>query len=189
MDFTPNYPIETERLRLRPFSRGDVDAVFAYRQRPDVARYLMDEPMTRETCTEAVQFRVSQFAFSAESDKIFLAVERRDDGVMLGEVSLVLRDRPARQAELGYIFNPDVHGAGYATEAAGRLLELGFEGAGLHRIFARCAAANARSWRLMERLGMRREAEFREHALVKGGWDHELIYALLEEEWRDRKRA
>ncbi|RYH01775.1 MAG: hypothetical protein EON57_10220, partial [Alphaproteobacteria bacterium] len=46
MTFEPRYPIETERLRLRPFNRGDVDAVFAYRKREDVARHLFDGPMT-----------------------------------------------------------------------------------------------------------------------------------------------
>ena len=53
--FMPDYPIETERLRLRPFTRGDVDAVFSYRSREDVCRYLFDEPMSRETCAEAVR--------------------------------------------------------------------------------------------------------------------------------------
>ena len=52
MLYSPQYPIETERLRLRPFSRGDVDAVFAYRKREDVAQHLFDGPMTHETATE-----------------------------------------------------------------------------------------------------------------------------------------
>lgn len=188
MAFTPELPIETERLRLRPFSRGDVDAVFAYRQREDVARYLFDEPMSREACAEAVQLRTGQTAWQNEGDKILLAVERKADHAMLGEISLIWRSEPARQGELGYIFHPDHHGKGYATEAALALMRVGFEAAGLHRIYARCDARNAASYRLMERLGMRREAHFREHLLVKGTWDEELIYALLEGEWADRER-
>jgi RimJ/RimL family protein N-acetyltransferase len=183
MAYAPGYPIETERLILRPFTRGDVDAVFAYRQRDDVARYLFDEPMSRESCAEAVQGRTTQTEFEEEGDKIFLAVERRQDLAMIGEVSLILRNEVARQAEIGYIFNPDYHGHGYATEAANALLEMGFADAGLHRIYARCDARNEASWHLMERLGMRREAHFREHVLVKGVWDEELIYAMLEDEW------
>lgn len=187
MPFQPDYPIETERLRLRPFTRGDVDAVFAYRRREDVARFLFDEPMTRESCAEAVQARVGQTAFDDEGDKIFLAVERRDDLAMIGEVSLILRSTEARQAELGYIFHPDFHGFGYATEAGEALLRLGFEGAGMHRIYARCDVHNSASARVMERLGMRREAHFREHMRVKGAWDEELIYAMLEDEWQARR--
>lgn len=187
MIFQPEYPIETERLLLRPFTRGDVDAVFAYRQRDDVARFLFDEPMSRESCAEAVQARVGQTGFEKEGDKIFLAVERRDDRAMIGEVSLILRSAGARQAELGYIFHPEFHGYGYATEAGDAVLRLGFAGAGMHRIYAQCDARNTASARVMERLGMRREAHFREHALVKGVWDEELIYAILEDEWRARR--
>jgi len=188
MAFEPRYPIETERLRLRPFNRGDADAVFAYRKREDVARYLFDGPMTYETATEVVRLRAGQSTLASEGDKIFLAVELREPHVMIGEVSLIWRDAANRQGEIGYIFNPAHHGNGYATEAARALLELGFEGLGLHRIHARCAAANTASWRVMERLGMRREAHFREHIFVKGAWDEELIYAILEHEWRARYR-
>lgn len=187
MAYAPHYPIETDRLSLRPFTRGDVDAVFAYRQRDDVARYLFDEPMSRESCAEAVQARTTQTEFEEEGDKIFLAVERKEDLAMIGEVSLILRNEVARQAEIGYIFNPAFHGHGYATEAARALLQMGFAGAGLHRIYARCDARNEASWHLMERLGMRREAHFREHVLVKGVWDEELIYAMLEDEWAARQ--
>lgn len=184
MVFQPDYPIETERLRLRPFTRGDVDAVFAYRRREDVSRFLLDEPMSRESCAEAVQARVGQASLDKEGDKIFLAVERREDLAMIGELSLILRNEEARQAELGYIFHPDFHGFGYATEAGRAVLALGFDGAGLHRIYARCDARNLASARVMERLGMRLEAHFREHALFKGAWDEELVYAMLEQEWR-----
>jgi len=186
MAFVPTYPIETSRLRLRPFTRGDVDAVFAYRQREDVARFLFDEPMSRESCAEAVQARVGQIGFEKEGDKILLAVERKEDLAMVGEVSLILRSLESRQAELGYIVHPDFHGLGYATEAGRALLALGFDGAGMHRIYARCDARNSASAKVMERLSMRREAHFREHALVKGDWDEELIYAMLEGEWRAR---
>jgi RimJ/RimL family protein N-acetyltransferase len=186
MAFVPELPIETERLNLRAFSRGDVDAVFAYRQRDDVARFLFDEPMSRETCAEAVQARTVQTSWHEEGDKLLLAVERKQDHAMIGEVSLILRNEIARQGELGYIFNPDYHGHGYATEAALGLMRVGFEAAGLHRIYARCDARNEASWRVMERLGMRREAHFREHILVKGVWDEELIYAMLEDEWASR---
>ena len=185
MAFVPDYPLTTGRLVLRPFTRGDVDAVFAYRQREDVARYLFDEPMSRESCAEAVQGRVGQFGFDMDGDKIFLAVERARDRAMIGEVSLILRDIEAMQVELGYIFHPGFHGRGYATEAGQALLALGFAGAGAHRIYARCDARNTASARVMERLGMRREAHFREHRVVKGNWADELIYAVLESEWRN----
>ena len=71
---SPDLPLETERLLLRPFTRGDVDAVHAYRRREDVARYLFDAPMTRETCAEAIQARIRQVSLAEENDRITLAV-------------------------------------------------------------------------------------------------------------------
>lgn len=182
--FMPDYPILTERLRLRPFTRGDVDDVFAYRSRDDVCAFLFDLPMSRQECAEAVQSRVGQVAFTAEGDKIVLAVERNGEPGVIGEVSLIWRSEDNRQGELGYIFHPDFHGQGYATEAGRALIRFGFETAHLHRIFARCDARNLSSAKVMGRLAMRQEAHFRGHALVKGNWDEELIYAVLEDEWQ-----
>lgn len=183
MAYLPDYPIETPRLRLRPFTRGDVDAVHDYRGREDVALYLFDAPLSRDECALAIQQRVLQTQFDAEGDKIVLAAELRDGGGLVGELSLVWRSEEAQQAEIGWIFHPMYQGRGYATEAARALLTAGFSGAQLHRIFARCDSRNRGSWRLMERLGMRREAHFREHAIFKGGWDEEFIYAILSREW------
>jgi len=187
MTVHPDYPILTERLALRPFSRGDVDAVYAYRSREDVARYLFDPPLSREECAEAVQQRIGQIAFELEGDKIVLAVDLRESGALIGEMSLIWRSAEARQAEIGWIFHPDHHRRGYAREAASALLDLAFDKAGIHRVMARCDAHNIASARLMERLGMRREAYFRQHAVVKGKWDEELIYAILASEWQRQR--
>jgi len=180
---SPHLPIETERLLLRPFTRGDVDAVFAYRQREDVARYLFDGPMTRESCAEAVQTRVRQISLAEEDDRITLAVERRTGGELIGEVTTIWRSFADRQGEVGYIFHPDFQHKGYATEAVRALITMSFADLDLHRIYARCDTRNVASFQLMERLGMRREAHFREHKLIKGTWDDQYIYAILQSEW------
>jgi RimJ/RimL family protein N-acetyltransferase len=183
MALFPNYPIVTERLRLRPFTRGDVDGVFAYRRREDVARYLFDVPLSRDDCAEAIQQRIGQVALQAEGDKIVLGVELAETSALIGEVSLIWRSVDARQGEMGWIFDPVHHGHGYATEAANALLDLGFGPGDMHRVSARCDVRNTASWRLMVRLGMRREAHFREHALFKSEWDEEFVYAMLRREW------
>jgi RimJ/RimL family protein N-acetyltransferase len=184
VEYRPTLPIDALRLRLRPFTRGDVEAVYAYRSRENVTRYLYDDPMSREAVAEAIQARVGRDCFADEGDKIFLAVERMDDGAMMGETSLILRSAQSRQVEIGYIFHPDFHGRGYATEAARVLLDMAFAGAGAHRVFARCHAQNLASRRVMERIGMQVEAHFREHQFVKGRWDEELVCAILEDDWR-----
>jgi RimJ/RimL family protein N-acetyltransferase len=187
MTLHPDYPLETERLVLRPFTRGDVDAVHDYRRREDVARFLFDPPLSREECAEAVQQRIGQIALELEGDKIVLGAVLRESGLLIGEVSLIWRSIEARQAEVGWIFHPEHHGQGYATEAAQAMFDLAFGPGDMHRVMARCDARNEASSRLMERLGMRREAYFREHALFKGEWDEEFIYAILKREWTARQ--
>jgi RimJ/RimL family protein N-acetyltransferase len=181
--YVPRYPMETGRLKLRPFNRGDVDAVFAYRSLPEVARYLFDDPLSHEECAEAVRLRAGQIAFTAEGDKILLAVERKQDGRLIGEVSLIWRSIADEQAEIGYILHPEAQGLGFATEAARALLAFAFGQVRLHRVYARCDARNAASAQVMRRLGMRQEAHMHEHAFVKGRWDEELIFALIDRDW------
>lgn len=182
-----DYPLLTERLVLRPFTRGDVDAVHAYRGRADVARYLFDPPLSRDECALAIQQRTVQIDLELENDRIVLAVETRDSPALVGEISLIQRSLDARQGEVGWIFHPDHQGKGYAREAMIRLIEIGFGAGDLHRIYARCDARNVPSWRLMERLGMQREAHFREHARFKGGWDEEFYYAILRRDFVARQ--
>ena len=187
MTLYPDYPIRTERLALRPFTRGDVDAVYAYRRRDDVARYLFDVALSREECALAVQQRISQVALEVEGDKIILGVELIENAALIGEVSLIWRSVDARQGEVGWIFDPQYQGRGYATEAANAMLDLAFGPGDIHRVSARCDVRNEASWRLMERLGMRREAHFREHAIFKSRWDEEFVYAMLRREWLGRR--
>src|SRR5690606_31307864 len=88
------------------------------------------------------------------------------------------------QAELGWVLDPAHHGQGYATEAVRELLRLCFEDLGLHRVEAFCFAVNEPSWRLMERLGMRREIHSIAESLHRSGeWMDGLGYAMLDDEW------
>ena len=94
--------------------------------------------------------------------------------------------REHRQGEIGYILHPDYHGRGLATEAAEVMLRLGFEDLGLHRVIGRLDGRNLASARVLERLGMRREAHFVENEIVKGERTDEIVHAMLEHEWEAR---
>lgn len=178
------FPIETRRLVLRPFAETDLDAIHLYHRREDVARYQFWEPRSREELAAKLSDWSRRTGLDGHGEAVALVVQRKEGMEIIGDIFLALRDRAARQGEIGYSFHPDHHGRGYASEAVGALLALGFATYGLHRIYGRCDARNRGSFRLMERLGMRREAHFREHALFKGGWDEEFVYAILEDEWR-----
>ena len=88
-----------------------------------------------------------------------------------------------KTGELGIMFERAHHGRGYATEAARRVLAFGFEGMGFHRVIGRAEARNTASVRVLEKLGMRREALLVENEWVKGEWQSEVVYAMLEHEW------
>jgi RimJ/RimL family protein N-acetyltransferase len=177
----PDYPIRTRRLTLRPFTAADHAALHSWQSRPDVVRYLYGEARTPEETTDSLALKAAVTWPQKEGDHLALAVEK--DGEVIGEAVLKWLSEAHRQGEVGYIFHPDHHGHGYATEAAAAMLDLGFTHLGLHRISASCDAFNEPSWRVMERLGMRREAHFRHNEVFKGSWGEELIYAILEDEW------
>lgn len=184
----PTYPIETPRLLLRPFTDDDVDALHAIQSRSDVTRYLYWGEQSRDEVRETLARRMRGTTLEDEGDTIVLAIELRDSGELVGDVNLHWRSRVHAQGEIGFVLHPDHHGRGYASEAAVEVLRLGFEGLGLHRIIGRCDGRNTASARLMEGLGMRREAHFRENEIVKGEWTDEFVYALLAAEWAARQK-
>jgi RimJ/RimL family protein N-acetyltransferase len=89
-----------------------------------------------------------------------------------------------KTGELGFAFDPAEQGRGYATEAARAFLHVAFEDFGFHRVIGRAEARNAASARVLEKLGMRREAHLVENEWVKGEWQSELVYAILDREWQ-----
>src|SRR5215217_825665 len=92
--------------------------------------------------------------------------------------------------EIGWVFDRANHGHGYATEAATALLQYGFEALRLHRIIATCQPENVASYRVMEKLGMRREAHFRRCIRrPNNAWWDEYFYTLLEEEWFEANKT
>jgi RimJ/RimL family protein N-acetyltransferase len=180
----PTYPLRTERLLLRPFDDDDLDAVYETHSRGDITRYLYWEPRTRDEALEMVERRKLETAIEAEGDGLHLVAQLHDSPAMVGHVSLQWVSQEHRQGEIGFVLHPDHHGRGYATEASAVVLRLGFEGLDLHRIVGRCDGRNIASTRVMERLGMRREAHLRENEFIKGEWTDELVYAILADEWR-----
>ncbi len=175
---------ETARLVLRPYTEGDLDYLADVLSRPDVVRYLYWEVQTRDEVADMLERRVRLTSLEKPGDRLILAAELRETGEVVGDVVLGWDDSTHRQGEIGFIFHPDHHGKGYATEAARAMLGFGFEGAGLHRIYGRCDARNHASARVMERLGMRREAHLVENEWFKGEWGSELVYAILDREWK-----
>jgi RimJ/RimL family protein N-acetyltransferase len=176
-------PWRTERLVLRPFAEGDLDAVHDMQSRPEVARYLYWSPRSRSESSLSLQEKIRCRSIEAEGDALIVAVTWSAGGPVIGDLMLNYASATHRQAEIGYVFHPDVQGQGLATEATRLVVDRAFAGLGLHRVYGRIDARNTASARVLERLGMRREAHLVQNEWVKGEWTDEVVYGVLADEW------
>lgn len=182
-------PLRTERLTLRPATDDDVDPTWAYRRLPEVTEWVTRRPA--DLAEYRSEFRdparlaatvVVQLGHDQDSPVLGDLVLRRTDGWTQREVADQGR---GTEAEIGWAFDPACAGHGYATEAVRELLRVTFEDHGLRRVVAHCFFDNVPSWRLMERVGMRREGHAVRDSLHRSGrWLDSLVYAMLDEEWR-----
>jgi ribosomal-protein-alanine N-acetyltransferase len=168
--------IDTPRLCLRSFQRNDWQAVYDYTSDPAVMVYIPAGPFTP---AQAQAFVADNMGEHARAVAVLLKPANRLIGHM------VFHPWFAPQTyEIGWVFHRAYHSHGYATEAAVALLHYGFDALHLHRIIATCQPQNVASWRVMEKLGMRREAHFRQCiSRPENRWWDEYVYALLAEEW------
>lgn len=170
------HPIETARLLIRPFDTADWRAVYAYTSDPAVMTWIP------EGCFTEAQAQ----AFVAENqgeDRRAYAVIRAHDQAFVGHMLFHPWFAP-QTYEIGWVLHPAFHRQGYATETAHALLRYGFETLRLHRIIATCQPENVASYRVMEKLGMRREGFFQQCIYRGDGvWWSEYFYAMLAEEW------
>lgn len=177
-----DWPVRTDRLVLRRLAEGDVPKIFAYRSQEPVAEWIGG--MATDVGSLAERFGDGATAVIVEHD-----------GRLIGDLMIKVQDAYAQrevaeaaeasEAELGWVFDPAHHGRGLATEAIEELFRICFDDIGLRRVVAICFTANEASWRLMERVGMRREAHHVKDSLHRShGWQDGYVYALLADEWR-----
>jgi RimJ/RimL family protein N-acetyltransferase len=181
--FAPDWPIRTDRLVLRPFSDADLEPLCVIHADAGVARWLYNEPRTRAQVVELLKVKIAGAGIQAPGDWLCAAVESSETGELVGDVDLLWSSDQHRSGELGFIIHPARHGNGYAAEAARPLLDWAFGDFGLHRVIGRAEARNTASARVLEKLGMRREAHLVENEWVKGEWQSEVVYAILDREW------
>ena len=179
------WPIRTSRLLLRPADVADLEATWRIRRLEPVSRWLTRAPQSLDEYS-------GQFT-DPESLAKSLVIEL--DGELVGDLMVAIGDAWAQgevadqahevQADIGWTLHPDFTGRGLATEAVREVLRICFEDLALRRVTAECFSANEASWRLMERLGMRREVHTLRDSLHRSGeWLDGLGYALLADEWR-----
>ena len=176
-------PLSTERLTLRRLQHSDAAALLAVYGNEDNAHFEFWPAWSTEQIDDLIISQSDVYLGDPGVPFVLGAIETETNS-FIGTVELTINSVEDRQGELGFIFNPDYCGRGLATEAVNATLGFGFNRMGLHRIFAGVDTRNERSWKLMERIGMRREAHF-VHANLEGeDWIDDFTYAMLEHEWR-----
>jgi RimJ/RimL family protein N-acetyltransferase len=179
----PTDAFETERLLLRPYEEGDLEALASVLSREDVHRFLYSHPRTLDEVRVILKQKISESSISGKGQKLARAAVLKSDGTYVGHITFGWKDNDHQQGEIGFLIHPDHQGHGYATEAGRALLAYGFEELRLHRIIGGLEARNTASATVMERLGMRKEAHLIENEYIKGEWQSEITYALLDREW------
>lgn len=184
------WPVHSDRLTIRPATPADAEATWRYRKLPSATQWITTAP------TNWAEY-LAQFE---EPERLAKTLVIEHDALLIGDLMVSIEDAwsqsevtdqaRAVQAELGWCLDPAHQGHGYGTEAVAELIRICFESLQLRRVTANCFADNEPSWRLMERIHMRREMYTIRDALHRSGqWLDGLGYALLADEWRFRAES
>ena len=173
--------LKTKRLIIRNFRKTDYKDLFEYLSDPLTYIYEPGQPITLEKSME--------LCIERNKSSIFIAIELIKEKKLIGHVYFN-RTEPKEYNifEIGYIFNKKFQGHGYATEAAEKVMEYGFIKYNAHKIIAGCDIKNKKSWKLLERLGMKREGKLRQNAYFRKNdrkepiWHDAYIYGILNNE-------
>jgi len=170
-------PIHSPRLVLRNLAYDDVCSLLEIVSHPSVARITTNMEAGESGIRKYIDLQNAYQPF--EKDRYYdLGIEKREDGRLIGLIGLMCQEH--RQGLIGWALGINARGKGYATEAASALIAFGFSELGLHRIYAVTSSVNRASWKVMERVGMRKEAHLREAEFREGEWIDTLIYAILQ---------
>ncbi|GIN87134.1 ribosomal-protein-serine acetyltransferase [Heyndrickxia sporothermodurans] len=168
--------IKSERLLIREFQVNDWEAVHEYTSDSLVMKYIPEGVFSEEDAKDFVNKNVGE---NAKNYPVIL----KEEDKLIGHI-VFHKYFGEHTYEIGWVFNPKYYNKGYASEAAKAVLKYGFEELKLHRIIATCQPQNPPSYRVMEKIGMRREGYFKKCIPHDNEWWDEYYYAILEEEWK-----
>jgi RimJ/RimL family protein N-acetyltransferase len=176
----------THRLVLRGFEEADLAAVQSYASDPRLPGHVDWGPNSEEEARDFVRSAIASQSTNPRT-RFDFAILLRGEATLIGGCGLNVSASNVYEASVGYFIAHDYWSQGYATEAAYRLLAFGFRVLGLHRTIAICDPENVASWRVLEKIGMRREGYFVEERWQRWRWRDSLLYAILEQEWAGAK--
>ncbi len=185
--FLPTPTLHTDRLRLRPFSDADADALYELHSNAYVLRYWDSPPWSERA--RADRFIAASRQMAEEGSGARLAMDRVSDDAFLGWCSLTRWNPDHRSASMGYCLGEAAWGHGYATEAARSVLQWAYDALDLNRVQAETDTRNSASARVLEKLGFVREGTLREDCVVNGDVSDSWVYGLLRRQWQRSSAA
>jgi RimJ/RimL family protein N-acetyltransferase len=182
----------TAHLHLKPHTMDNLERFHAWQNDPELLFYDDDRPEDAEPDsieeTRSYLERISKQA-GPDGKIIHYAIHALADDAFIGYGMIAFIDHYHRHCRLGItIGDRSRWGQGYAREALEAVIAYCIVELKMHRIGAEIYSNNERSIRLFERLGFKREGAFRENVLKRGAYVDELLYGLLENEWRGRNQ-
>lgn len=174
---------ESERLIFRRIVLGDANDIFLIRSNDEVMRF-MDVPRHYSIGDAEKLIHLSDESYKKEAGINWAIVEKQSNE-FIGYIGFIRMTPEHCRAEIGYALKPEFWGKGYMYETINRLVRFAFEEMKLHSIEANVNPLNEKSKKVLERVGFKQEAYFRENYLFDGNYLDSLIYSLLEKDLID----
>jgi RimJ/RimL family protein N-acetyltransferase len=178
---TARLPIEIDELILRRVVYDDRADLIEYYGDPEVSKFQFWEAWSLEQIDQLIAQQL-EIRIGDPGVPLILVAVLTSEAKVIGDCQLTINSVEDRQGEIGFAFNPAFSGRGLATKVVTAAIRFDFARLNLHRIVASVDVRNEKSWRLMERVGMRREAHFLHDAHAKHEWTDDFVYAILESE-------
>jgi len=171
---------ETERLRFRKIYVSDAKEIFLIRSNDNVMRF-MDVPRHHSISDSEKLIETAEESYKNETGMNWAIIEKHSQS-FIGYIGFIRIFSEHCRAEIGYVLKPEYWGKGYMYETINRMARFGFENMKLHSIEANVNPLNERSKKVLERVGFKKEAHFRENYLFNGEFLDSIIYSLLEKD-------
>jgi len=179
-----NFQILTNRLILRPVRLDDAELIFNYRSDCIVNQYQGWIPKSLEEARDFINYKVASEINLPDTWFQFVIIQKDDDN-LIGDIGIHFLNIDNFQVEIGCTLDKHYHNRGFAMEALTSTIGFIFNKLNKRRIITSIDPRNDNSIRLMERLGFRKEAHFKESILINNEWVDDLVYAILKDEWNN----
>jgi len=176
--------IETKNLILRRFKESDIKRFYAYRNHPELRRYV-GEGWCDCTLEKAKKFIKEQATAEPIKPKQWfnIAIEKKISEELIGDLGFYTQDSEDTQIQLFVTIAPDYQQEGFALEAMGAAMEYVFKYLDVEQVIAIIDIRNRAAVNLLERLEFKRHGDFTTGEVVDGEDITEHLFTITKNQW------